>query len=104
MRIPKLRKGSYFPSFLEPRRRIDQTLYAVVMEAYVKGVSTRSVNDLVAAKFRLKRSADLRNIGCSDPADRLSRYRPSAALYQPWPSRRAIWCSDSPAAGPTRIS
>ena len=47
--IPKLRKGSYFPSFLEPRRRIDQALYAVVMEAYVKGVSTRSVDDLVAA-------------------------------------------------------
>ena len=47
--IPKLRKGSYFPSFLEPRRRIDRALYAVVMEAYVKGVSTRSVDDLVAA-------------------------------------------------------
>jgi putative transposase len=47
--IPKLRRGSYFPSFLEPRRRIDQALYAVVMEAYVKGVSTRSVDDLVAA-------------------------------------------------------
>jgi putative transposase len=47
--IPKLRKGSYFPSFLEPRRRIDQALYAVVMEAYVKGVSTRSVDDLVGA-------------------------------------------------------
>jgi putative transposase len=49
MKIPKLRKGSYFPSFLQPRRRIDQALYAVVMEAYVKGVSTRSVDDLVAA-------------------------------------------------------
>ena len=49
VKIPKLRKGSYFPSFLQPRRRIDQALYAVVMEAYVKGVSTRSVDDLVAA-------------------------------------------------------
>lgn len=49
VKIPKLRKGSYFPSFLAPRRRIDQALYAVVMEAYVKGVSTRSVDDLVAA-------------------------------------------------------
>ena len=47
--IPKLRKGSFFPSILEPRRRIDQALYAVVMEAYVAGVSTRSVDDLVAA-------------------------------------------------------
>lgn len=49
VRIPKLRRGSYFPSFLEPRRRIDQAFYAVVMEACVKGVSTRSVDDLVAA-------------------------------------------------------
>ena len=49
VKIPKLRKASYFFSFLEPRRRIDQALYAVVMGAYVKGVSTRSVDDLVAA-------------------------------------------------------
>jgi putative transposase len=49
LRIPKLRKGSFFPAILEPRRRIDQALYAVVMEAYVAGVSTRSVDDLVAA-------------------------------------------------------
>jgi len=49
LRIPKLRKGSFFPSILEPRRRIDQALYAVVMESYVAGVSTRAVDDLVAA-------------------------------------------------------
>ena len=49
LRIPKLRKGSIFPVFLEPRRRIDQALYAVVMEAYVNGVSTRSVEELVTA-------------------------------------------------------
>jgi transposase-like protein len=49
LRIPKLRKGSFFPSILEPRRRIDQALYAVVIEAYVNGVSTRSVDDLIAA-------------------------------------------------------
>ena len=47
--IPKLRKGSFFPSILEPRRRIDQHLYAVVMEAYVQGVSTRAVDELVQA-------------------------------------------------------
>jgi putative transposase len=47
--IPKLRKGSFFPSILEPRRRIAQALYAVVMEAYVHGVSTRAVDELVAA-------------------------------------------------------
>jgi transposase-like protein len=49
LRIPKLRKGSFFPIILEPRRRIDQALYAVVMEAYVHGISTRSVDDLVEA-------------------------------------------------------
>ena len=49
LRIPKLRRGSFLPVILEPRRRIDQALYAVVMEAYVCGVSTRSVDDLVAA-------------------------------------------------------
>jgi putative transposase len=47
--IPKLRRGSFFPSILERRRRIDQALYAVVMEAYVHGVSTRAVDDLVEA-------------------------------------------------------
>jgi len=49
LRIPKLRKGSFFPSILEPRRRIDQALYAVVMEAYINGVSTRAVDELVGA-------------------------------------------------------
>ena len=49
LKIPKLRKGSFFPEILAPRRRIDQALYAVVMEAYVAGVSTRSVDDLVEA-------------------------------------------------------
>ena len=45
--IPKLRQGSYFPSFLEPRRRAEQALVAVVQEAYVNGVSTRKVDRLV---------------------------------------------------------
>ena len=49
LRIPKMREGSFFPSLLEPRRRIDQALWAVVMEAFVTGVSTRKVDDLVAA-------------------------------------------------------
>jgi len=47
--IPKLRAGTFFPSLLERRRRIDQALYAVIMEAYVHGISTRSVDDLVKA-------------------------------------------------------
>jgi len=49
LRIPKLRKGSYFPGFLEPRRMAEKALSAVVQEAYVQGVSTRSVDELVKA-------------------------------------------------------
>ena len=49
LRIPKLRKGSYFPAFLEPRRMAEKALTAVIQEAYVQGISTRSVDDLVKA-------------------------------------------------------
>jgi transposase-like protein len=49
LEIPKLRKGSYFPSFPEPRRTAEKALVAVIREAYVHGVSTRSVDDLVKA-------------------------------------------------------
>ena len=49
LQIPKLRAGSFLPSILEPRRRVDQALYAVIMEAYIGGVSTRKVDALVAA-------------------------------------------------------
>jgi transposase-like protein len=49
LRIPKLRKGSYFPFFLEPRRLAEKALTAVIQEAYVQGISTRSVDDLVKA-------------------------------------------------------
>ena len=49
LRIPKLRRGSYFPAFLEPRRMAEKALTAVIQEAYIHGVSTRSVDDLVKA-------------------------------------------------------
>lgn len=49
LRIPKLRSGSFYPALLSPRRRIDHALWAVVMEAYVHGISTRKVDDLVRA-------------------------------------------------------
>src|SRR5712672_3849855 len=49
LRIPKLRKGSYFPGFLEPRRMAEKALTAVIQEAYIQGVSTRSVDELVRA-------------------------------------------------------
>ena len=49
LRIPKLRKGSYLPAFLEPRRTAEKALTAVIQEAYIQGISTRSVDDLVRA-------------------------------------------------------
>jgi len=49
LRIPKLRRGSYFPAFLEPRRLAEKALTAVIQEAYIQGISTRSVDDLVRA-------------------------------------------------------
>jgi transposase-like protein len=49
LRIPKLRKGSYFPGFLEPRRLAEKALTAVIQEAYIQGISTRSVDELVKA-------------------------------------------------------
>ncbi|MGH8189115.1 MAG: IS256 family transposase [Steroidobacteraceae bacterium] len=49
LKIPKLRKGSYFPGFLEPRRTAEKALAAVIQEAYIQGVSTRSVDELVKA-------------------------------------------------------
>jgi putative transposase len=49
LRIPRLRKGSYFPGFLEPRRMAEKALTAVIQEAYIQGISTRSVDDLVKA-------------------------------------------------------
>lgn len=49
LRIPKLRKGSYFPGFLEPRRMTEKAMTAVIQEAYVQSISTRSVDDLIKA-------------------------------------------------------
>lgn len=49
LKIPKLRQGSYFPTFLEPRRTAEKALVAVIQEAYIQGISTRSVDDLVKA-------------------------------------------------------
>lgn len=49
LRIPKLRVGSFYPSLLEPRRRVDKALWAVIMTAYITGTSTRKVDDLVRA-------------------------------------------------------
>ena len=63
LRIPKLRRGSYFPGFLEPRRMAEKALTAVIQEAYVQGISTRSVDELVKA-MGMKGSAKRRCRGC----------------------------------------
>jgi transposase-like protein len=49
LKIPKLRRGSYFPAFLEPRKTAERALVAVIQEAWILGVSTRKVDDLVQA-------------------------------------------------------
>jgi len=64
LRIPKLRKGSYSASFLEPRRMAEKALTAGIQEAYIHGVSTRSVDDLVRA--------------LAQPASRRAKYRACA--------------------------
>ena len=86
---PQAARGSFFPSILEPRRRIDQALYAVVMEAYVHGVSTRSVDDLVAA---LGRDRDLQVRGVAD-LRRPGRGGRRVPHPQPGPRRPSRTCT-----------
>jgi transposase-like protein len=98
--IPKLRQGSYFPSFLEPRRRSEQALVAVVQEAYVNGVSTRKVDRLVEALGLAGVSKDTVSRLCGGW---MSRCRPSGSdpwrpptLTYGWMPR---WRRSGPAAG-----
>ena len=89
LRIPKLRKGSYFPGFLEPRRLAEKALAAVVVqEAYVHGVSTRSVDDLVKAmggtgvsKSQVSR---LCGVGPSGRKERLRGRRATEVVVPAW--------------------
>jgi putative transposase len=91
LRIPKVREGSYFPSLLEPRRRSERALLAVVQQAYVEGVSTRRVEDLVQA------------LGC-EGISKSQVSRPDAIGTRSW----TAWSSRSWAgrwtAAPTPIS
>ncbi len=64
--IPKIRRGSYFPSFLEPRRRSEQALVAVIQQAYVCGVSTR------------KATSSWSRLGCGSPAPRSRAFAPAS--------------------------
>ena len=83
LRIPKLRSGSYFPSFLEPRRRAEQALVAVVQEAYINGVSTRKVDRLVEQLGIASMSKDQVSRLCRglDEQVRIFRERPLEGAY-----------------------
>ena len=81
--IPRLRQGSYFPSFLEPRRRAEQALVAVVQEAYVNGVSTRKVDRLVEqlGLHHMSKDQVSRLCGGLDEQVRVFRERPLEGAY-----------------------
>lgn len=83
LRIPKLRSGSFFPSLLEPRRRAERALVAVVQEAYVEGVSTRKVDDLLIALglTGIDKSAVSRACKALDEVIEPFRNRPLAGSY-----------------------
>jgi putative transposase len=84
LRIPKLRRGSYFPAFLEPRRTAEKALAAVVQEAYIQGVSTRSVDELVKAMGMTGISKSQVSRLCADIDERVNAFlrRP---LEGEWP-------------------
>jgi putative transposase len=82
LQIPKLRQGSYFPSFLAPRMRSEQTLVSVVQQAYVCGVSTRRVDQLVESLgLRISKSEVSRIAGLLDEQVEAFRARPLEGRY-----------------------
>ena len=95
LRIPKLRQGSFFPSLLEHRRRVDQALFAVVMEAYLHGVSTRKVDDLVkalGADTGISKSEVSRICADLDEHVAVFRDRPLTATGYPYVFLDATYC------------
>jgi transposase-like protein len=84
LRIPKLRKGSYFPTFLEPRRLGEKALTAVIQEAYVQGISTRSVDDLVKALGMTGVSKSQVSRLCSEIDDKIATFL-NRPLEGDWP-------------------
>jgi transposase-like protein len=95
LRIPKLRAGSFFPSLLERRRRVDQALFAVVMQAYLEGVSTRKVDDLVralGADSGISKSEVSRICGELDVEVRAFAERSLAGLRFPYVFLDATYC------------
>ncbi len=93
LRIPKLRKGSYFPGFLEPRRMAEKALTAVIQEAYVQGISTRSVDDLVKAMGGGGMSKSQVSRLCADIDVRVNAFL-NRQLEGTWPY---LWLDATPA-------
>ena len=84
LKIPKLRKGSYFPEFLEPRRAAEKAIAAVIQEAYVQGLSTRSVDDLVKAMGMTGVSKSQVSRLCADIDERVNAFL-NRPLEGDWP-------------------
>jgi putative transposase len=84
LKIPKLRKGSYFPGFLEPRRAGEKALAAVIQEAYIQGVSTRSVDELVKAMGMTGISKSQVSRLCADIDERVNAFL-SRPIEGDWP-------------------
>jgi len=84
LKVPKLRKGSYFPEFLEPRRAAEKAMTAVIQEAYVKGISTRSVDDLVKAMGMTGISKSQVSRLCTEIDERVNAFL-SRPLEGEWP-------------------
>jgi transposase-like protein len=104
LRIPKLRSGSYFPPFLEPRRTAEKALAAVIQEAYVQGISTRSVDDLVQAMGMSGISKSQVSRRCAEIDERVQTFLSEsdlgdlAALPGAFHAQRAGACAGQPAA------
>ena len=91
LKIPKLRKESYFPGFLEPRRMAEKALAAVIQEAYIQGVSTRSVDDRVQA-WACRASPRAKSPGCAAR----STIRSTASSIDRWRATGPICGSTQP--------
>jgi putative transposase len=103
VRIPKVRSGSFFPALLQPRRRIDVALHAVIMQAWVEGVSTRKVDDLVAAlgvDTGVSKSEVSRICAALDADVHAWRTRPLAAQPFPYVFLDATYCHGRVGGGP----
>jgi putative transposase len=103
LNIPKLRKGSYFPTFLEPRRTAEKALMAVIQEAYIHGVSTRAVDDLVRAMGLTGASKSQVSRLCEEIDERVQAFL-NRPLEGAWPVRRGARTggASAPHSGLTR--